>query len=83
MKPMYKMITMNINGVPTACPKTVLPSNNSLLVKLFKNFQIFIIYSKTLILTHQPVKSDKNSWKYTNSKIKSRFYERQNLGNFG
>ena len=26
--------------------------------------------------------SDKNCWRYTNLKIKSHFYERQNLGNF-
>ena len=34
-------------------------------------------------MTSETLKSDANSWRYTNLKIKSRFYERQNLGNSG
>ena len=67
-------------------PPKILPlnkaSNVSLLfycLDIFDSERLFL----TGILTPQPLKYDKSSWRHTNLKTESRFQERQILAIFG
>ena len=67
-------------------PKMVLPIDKSSDNGLLFYCLIFLDSEYAFMeldLTPQSLKSDENSWRYTNLKIKFHFHERQNLGNFG